>query len=513
MQPGASRTMVTLRVGSLVLPLIGSIIWGAFTYVDERQRAFEQARENVTLVRQYAERLVQTQTIMHQAAVAHGQSQTDPGFLTSYGFHQFLAEVERAQDFTEGLAVVALDGRLLASSRNHLVNVTFGRRDYLDAVAAGQTLVLDRLLLEPGGQDALVVVQPFEGGGVEAAIASAIAVEAIRNFLAGVATRPGESASLLREDGKLLVRSIPSPPVMLDASSSAMRAMQEAPSGAYQARAVSDGIVRLYAYGKLGDLPIYANFGVPLRLVQQIWLMRAAPVWLLLLAGGLFSFVLAGLVQRRLEARLAHEEQVRLRAAAEARAAQQQRFMRELNHRVKNNLAMVDSLIALQLRKGGQLDAQELRTRVAAIADVHDLLHRAADAQQLDLGELLEQVCRSPALVPAERGIALDCRMERGILADAGRATPLALVLVELVTNAVKHAFPSGTGRIGLSLAAAGDQAELVIADDGVGLPAERSRSSGIRIVEALVAQIGGTLTREAGTGTRFRIAFPLSAA
>lgn len=503
--------MKTLRLGSLVLPLIGSLVWGVFTYRDAREQAFEQAGKNVAVVRQYAERLVQTQTIMQQAAAAYAEGLPDDEVLTGAAFHGFLAQIEGAQAFTRGLAVIGTDGRVIASSRRYPVGFSFGPRDYLDAVAEGQALVLDRLILKPDREDALVVVQPFRAGGTDAAIASAVAITAIRDFLRSVAARPEEAASLLREDGRLLVRHVPSTPITLDPSSPARRAIAAASFGTYQAEAASDGIVRLYAFSKIGDLPIYAIFGTPLRLVHRDWLARAVPVWLLLLGGGLFSFVLAGLVQRSMQERLAHEEQARLRAAAEARAEQQQQFMRELNHRVKNNLALIDSLISIQLRKSGQLDPQDLRTRISAIADVHDLLYRAADAKTLDLGALLTRLSRSPALIPSEHGIALDLQTESGIETCASRATSIALAVVELITNAVKYAFPGGGGTITIALRRRGEEVELVVADDGVGMPQAPDRSSGIRIVEALVAQIGGSMTRQDGHGTRYLIKFGAS--
>lgn len=91
------------------MPVAGCLLWGGVTYVHERQRAVEQAYENVALVRQYAYRLIETQTILQDAAATFGRRQQDPVFLRSKEFHEFLAELEGAQASTEGLAVVALD--------------------------------------------------------------------------------------------------------------------------------------------------------------------------------------------------------------------------------------------------------------------------------------------------------------------------------------------------------------------------------------------------------------------
>lgn len=495
------------------MPVAGCLLWGGMTYVDERQRAVEQAYENVALVRQYAQRLIETQTILQDAAAAFGRTQDDPGFLRSEAFHQFLAEIESAQTSSYGLAVVAFDGTLIASSRSFPANHNFGQRDYLTAAEAGSELFLDRLILQPSGKDALVVVQPFEHQSFSGAIVSALGVEAIREFLAGIAARNGESASLLRGDGRLLVRHVPSTPMFLDPSSPSLQAIQQSPSGHYQAKAVSDGVERLYAYRQLGDLPIYANFGIPSRLIWNSWFWRAAPVWLLLLVGGAFSFTLASMVRRSLDERAAHQQQALLRREAEQRAEQQQQRMRELNHRVKNSLALIDSLISMQMRKKGHVDGDELRARVAAIADVHDLLHRAADAHRVDLGELLEQVCRSPALIPKERNIELDLQTTRGVVVEAGKATSLTLAAVELLTNAVKHAFPiDRPGRITIRLDRHQNGAVLLVGDNGIGFPEANTRSSGTRIVEALIHQVDGQITREAREGTFYRITFPADA-
>ena len=89
-----AKSITILRIGSLLLPLLGSVLWGTITYLDERQRAIDQAHENVALVRQYTQRLVQTQTVLHDAALAHVDAQPDPDYLTSRAFHDFLARIE-----------------------------------------------------------------------------------------------------------------------------------------------------------------------------------------------------------------------------------------------------------------------------------------------------------------------------------------------------------------------------------------------------------------------------------
>jgi two-component sensor histidine kinase len=503
-------SLPVLRIGSLVLPLAGALLWGFWSYIDEKQRAIEQAYENAALVRQYAQRLIETQTILQDAVKVHAAANKDVGYLRTEDFHAFLRGVEASQSFTHGLAVVGLDGQLIASSRSYPVSASFGEREYLTRIGSGTELFLDRILLQPNGQDSLIVAQEFRFDEFRGAIVSAVGIEAIREFLRSIAGREGEAASLLRDDGKLLVRNVPSNPTQLQPSTPAVQAIQAAPKGHYEAIAVSDGRPRLYAYSQLSGLPVFANFGLPTSAIWSQWFWRAIPVWLLLFAGGAFSWTLSGFIRQSFDERLRAEEQVRLRLIAEQKAAHHEQFMRELNHRVKNNLALVDSLIGFQMRQKGGIDGGELRARVRAIAEVHDLLYRATDSYHVDVGALFKQLCSSPALVPQERHISLTCNAPESIVVDAGLATSLALIVVELITNAVKHAFPDRIGgHIEVAVASHGARAELRVADDGIGFPNVPTRSSGTRIVQEFVKQIGGTCDRVSHSGTAYTITFP----
>jgi two-component sensor histidine kinase len=506
------RSLATLRVGSLVLPLLGALVWGAWILHDERRRSLEQAYENVALIRQYAQRVIQTQTILQDAVKVHTRMNDQPGYLQSERFHLFLSAVERAQSFTNGLAVLDLQGRLIASSRTFPVNYTFGERRYLSEIRGGADLFVDRIRLDPGGEDSLVVAQSFDLGGEPGAVVSAINVESVRDFLSSIASREGEAASLLRDDGQLLVRHVPSDPTQLTRSVPVLEAIQSAPHGHYEAVAMTDGVYRLYAYSQLSTLPIYANFGFPQSGVWSNAFWRALPAWLLLISGGAFSWILAGMIKSGFEARLVREEEARRRLVAEQKAEQHERYTRELNHRVKNNLTMVDSLIGFQMRTKGAVDGAELRVRVRAIADVHDTLYRAADAHHMDLGALVTHLCKSAAVIPQEASIRLVSQIERDIMVDADKATALALIVVEIITNAVKHAFVGKEGgTISVKLCRHEDEAELIVSDDGVGLPARLQRRSGTRMIHGFVEQVSGRLEQSSTSGTTYRIVFPIA--
>jgi two-component sensor histidine kinase len=169
---------------------------------------------------------------------------------------------------------------------------------------------------------------------------------------------------------------------------------------------------------------------------------------------------------------------------------------------------MIRSLIRLQKHRDGGPDLDEINARVLAIATIHDLLYRSADSFQIDLASLLTSLCASDALVPPESHVELQCDTTP-LTVEADIATPLALCAVELVTNAMKHAFGPEGGRIVLALDRNDGEGVLTIADNGKGMPEMPGRNSGLRVVDALVAQIRGRLTVERNAGTRFEIVFP----
>nr|WP_277818352.1 sensor histidine kinase [Gemmobacter straminiformis] len=190
--------------------------------------------------------------------------------------------------------------------------------------------------------------------------------------------------------------------------------------------------------------------------------------------------------------------------------------MRETNHRVKNNLSLIVSLINMQMRGKAGIDGNELKTRIGAISRVHDLMYRAADGVHVDFSETLQEIAASPAIVPREKGISVICEAEPGIVLGPETTTPLALIAAELLTNAVKHAFRDrAAGTIRVSLNRTGETGVMEVSDDGVGLPDPPPRRSGAAIIDALVHQIGGEITRisgagSTGAGVRMQVSFPL---
>ena len=198
--------------------------------------------------------------------------------------------------------------------------------------------------------------------------------------------------------------------------------------------------------------------------------------------------------------------------------------IREIHHRVKNNLQTIAALLRLQARRLQSAEAraalEESERRIRSIAVVHETLSRdASDVVPFDdivrpLARLVEEASAGP-----EFGIRIDVEGEVGDV-PGEMATPLAVVLNELMQNAVDHAFPAprvlGTeGRVVVTLARVSGEVVIDVADDGVGLPPEfdleSSSGLGLSIVHTLVtSEMGGSLELRDGHGARAVVRVPL---
>lgn len=196
----------------------------------------------------------------------------------------------------------------------------------------------------------------------------------------------------------------------------------------------------------------------------------------------------------------------------------QQLLTQEVSHRVKNSLAIVASLLALQARDAKDDDTSRILldaySRVQTVADVHDHLWREGDMEVTDIAAFLAELCKR--LAEQTPGHEVVFNGEQALL-PTDQAVPIGLVVNELVTNAVKYAYPEGqAGPVLISLSLdPNDNLQLDVVDHGVGLPgnfdlAAKRASLGMRLVTNTVRQLGGTISAaDAHPGACFRIQIP----
>jgi PAS domain S-box-containing protein len=196
-------------------------------------------------------------------------------------------------------------------------------------------------------------------------------------------------------------------------------------------------------------------------------------------------------------------------------------LLSEVNHRAKNSLAVAASLLAIQGRRQPDRSVkalfEEAQGRLNAMARVHDLLSKSESAQHVDLARYITDLCEAlrPITEEDDHRVSFEVSAESGILVEANTAFSLGIVLTELVTNAVKYAFPPPRSGTILAQARIGEpgRIEVSIKDDGIGMASFREGSLGYGLVRSLVEQIHGTIAVQSDPGLAVTISFPAAPA
>ncbi len=194
-------------------------------------------------------------------------------------------------------------------------------------------------------------------------------------------------------------------------------------------------------------------------------------------------------------------------------------LLSELHHRVKNNAQATTSFLGLQAsRASDSAVAAALRsaaTRIMLATLVQDRMFRVGDDTGIDLGHELAATARTALDIVGRPQIHLNVRLQDRLLLPVSQATPLVLIVNELVVNAARHAFPDGrNGEIGLLVRhASPGLGEVVLADDGIGLPEALHRNTaqgslGLHLIPRLARQARATLRLEGSAGTRATLLF-----
>jgi two-component sensor histidine kinase/ActR/RegA family two-component response regulator len=217
-------------------------------------------------------------------------------------------------------------------------------------------------------------------------------------------------------------------------------------------------------------------------------------------------------------------ERQRVEEALKAALQEKELLLKEMHHRIKNNLQVISSLLNLQAGSSEDVRVQKIlqdsQDRISSIALIHDTLHRSRDLARVDLADYLQnlvaELCRSYG-AEAQR-ITIQTQFE-AVWVSTDTAIPCGLVLNELLSNAFKYAFPHDKqSNIHIALHADSEQeAILTVRDTGVGLPEgldfRATDSLGLQLVCLLTEQLGGTIALERSGGTAFTVTFPLESA
>lgn len=210
-------------------------------------------------------------------------------------------------------------------------------------------------------------------------------------------------------------------------------------------------------------------------------------------------------------------ERQRTEGKLKAALAHQKVLLEEINHRAKNSLQLVASMLHLQAKGVGDSELSRhlgsAAGRVSAVSRLYARLAHESDFVKIELGSYLREVCRD--LADSAPGCEIHADVEGGIWFDPERAIHLALIVNELVTNACKYAHAeTAHAQVWLRAWRDGTSLRLSVRDEGVGLPADfditTPKGLGMRIVTALTGQLGATFTAVKGTrGAEFLLVVP----
>jgi len=193
-------------------------------------------------------------------------------------------------------------------------------------------------------------------------------------------------------------------------------------------------------------------------------------------------------------------------------------LLKEIHHRVKNNLQIISSLLNLQSRYQKDEKVQsifrESINRVKTMANIHSLLYQSEDYARIDFTRFVRELATQMRLSydPNTEFAVINTRVSN-VLLDISTAIPCGLIINELLSNAMKYAFPSGRkGEITVTMYREGGLVLLTVSDNGVGFPDgidfRETESLGLQLVNDLVEQLDGTIQLDTKAGTEFRITF-----
>jgi two-component sensor histidine kinase len=197
-----------------------------------------------------------------------------------------------------------------------------------------------------------------------------------------------------------------------------------------------------------------------------------------------------------------------------------QTLTNEISHRIKNSLQIVIGLIAWEAKWSPApcvLGYKAMQSRIGAIAQLYDLVSRSSRGQTIAMDAYSREIAKaiSASLLAESSGITMAVEAE-ALDIDPDRAVPFGLLVNELATNAIKHAFPGGAGHVVLSVKRVADEIELIVADDGVGMKdkvaPKTAEKRGSDYVAIFVRQLCGTIVASGSetTGTTVSVRFPL---
>lgn len=426
---------------------------------------------------------------------------------------QALAQSETALDLSRlpagvTVALVDLDGRTLYSSGGAAADLTPADGLDLRRMSGPRAWYVSANLEErPAEADYFIVARLLtrNGQAVGAAVMRIPSAE-LKQVWQPLDLGPGSTVGLIRDDGWLAARHPPAlKPLNLAGHVLFTKHLKAAPTGVYDSVSPVDGVARIVGYRQVPNAPLVITASMAREFaLERFWDQMRNLAYLLiplLLGLGLLALWVSRLLRR---------DEVMRANLAEA-VERNTLLMREIHHRIKNNLQSVASLIKLQ--PISEEAKAEMSGRIAAMSAVHEQAYRLGQFSDVNLRDYLLSLIDS--IRKSSDGTARIDTALAPVRIDRDLAQPLGLIVNEVISNAMKHAFNDRqSGRIAVELSLIQpDRGELVIQDDGPGYEGEQSATGmGSRLIRAFAAQLGNDYSYANDNGTRFAIRFSAKA-
>lgn len=414
-----------------------------------------------------------------------------------------------ALPFPAHLAVYDVDGNVEANGGSASLPPSIAGLGYFDVLVQGGDWTISPQERDAATGEPLIVIAKRLGTELFAGVAVlSIPGTVLHDFWEPLGLGDNSTASLIRADGWLVGRYPPVPEAISLADQPAFAQFSVGPSGSYVSdRSPIDGIARVVGYHHLPELGLIAQASVSRdTMMSGLWTAITTVAWLL---APISLALVAGSVLTAHLLRKSSRTQRSLTSALE----QNDVLFREIHHRVKNNLQSVASL--LQMQPIPREIKINMGQRIAAMSAVHEHIYRSNSFDKVSVKGYLQTLIAS-----IRAGQSADVELIEDLddlLVDKDAATPLGLIVNEVVSNAFKHAFPDGVeGRVAIHLHRDDDtgHALLVVEDNGIGFdPDQPAKGIGRRLIAALTQQLGGdshTGAVETG-GSRFMLRFPIA--
>lgn len=415
--------------------------------------------------------------------------------------------VEDIKDAVYGLPgqvqayVVNPDGLTLYSTDPQLKPIDIRDREYFSALAKGASEYISPMLVSRlNGEQIFVFSRRLQRGDKFAGAAMvSFSADMLSSIWQLVDLGPGSTVGIIRADGKVVAR-YPKPPGPIDLGNYILFTdyLKKNDHGVYEAVSPADGTRRIVGYRRVPgtDLVVQASAGYEENM-REFWrnlyftVSFAAATAIGLAVGAAW---IASLLKR---------DAVRNRELERA-AQQNQMLMREIHHRVKNNLQIIQSLIRLQPLPDGVKNG--LFDRLSAMSSVHEHIYRYDRFSEISADTLIPSVI-DPLVRAYRPDVKVDYDLDTCPVSN-DQATSLALLVGEVTTNALKYAFTDGTpGKLDVRLRILdAGRARLEIQDNGPGFGPDAATSGmGTKLIAASVQQLSGNYRYEIDNGTRFQ--------